>query len=376
MGEVYRATDTRLEREVALKVLPASMHNDAGRLARFRREATIIAALNHPNIVTIYSVEEADGMPFLTMELVEGQTLDALLPAHGLPLEQLFELGLPIADAITSAHGRGVVHRDLKPSNVMVTDEGGRVKVLDFGLAKLSAAEAGTLDTHTGTKAGMILGTPHYMSPEQARSAVVDHRSDIFSLGVLLFEMATGTRPFKGGSSVEVLSAVLKDAPPALRDVKPELPRHLSRIIDRCLEKVPADRYQTARDVYNELRALRKETAIGAERGAGQRRQVAHVGRAAIREPGWRSRRRLFQRRPRRRVDQCPWRPPRGQGHRAQLVLPVSRTERDVQGDRAPAGRRHRARGQRPRGEGPTANHGRARELRQRLADLVATLRP
>jgi serine/threonine protein kinase len=140
MGEVFRASETRRGRDVALKVLPQSTHGNADRLARFRREATTIAALNHPNIVTIYSVEEADGLPFLTMELVEGRTLDALLPAQGLPLDQVFELALPLTDAIASAHGRGVVHRDLKPANVMVTDEGRRVKVLDFGLAKAREA--------------------------------------------------------------------------------------------------------------------------------------------------------------------------------------------------------------------------------------------
>ncbi len=274
MGEVYRATDTKLRRDVALKVLPPSMSSDADRLSRFQREATTIAALNHPNIVTLFSVEEADGVHFLTMELVEGKTLDALLPAGGFQLERLFELAVPIADAVTSAHARGIVHRDLKPANVMVTDDGARVKVLDFGLAKLAEAGSASLmdqATQTGTEAGMILGTPYCMSPEQARGQPVDHRSDIFSLGVMLFQMATGTRPFQGASAIELLSAVLKDPAPSLGDLRPELPRHLGRIVERCLEKAPIDRYQTSRDVYNELRGLWKETAPGPATGLSSR---------------------------------------------------------------------------------------------------------
>jgi non-specific serine/threonine protein kinase len=201
------------------------------------------------------------------MELVEGKTLDALLPSGGFSLERFFDLATPIADALANAHARGIVHRDLKPANVMVTDDGGRVKVLDFGLAKLSegvAADGTTeLPTEALTQAGLVVGTPHYMSPEQAKGEGVDPRSDIFSLGVMLFEMATGQRPFQGASSVELLSAVLKDTPPLLTEIKPELPRHLGRILGRCLEKAPADRFQTAQDVFNELKSLRKETSSG-----------------------------------------------------------------------------------------------------------------
>jgi serine/threonine protein kinase len=297
MGEVYRAEDTKLGRDVALKVLPPDMAADRDRLERFRREATIVAALNHPNIVTIYSVEEAEtsnddlerpdpvqageGEPsssyapeplspkvhFLTMELVDGESLDALLPSGGFALERFFELATPIADALATAHSSGIVHRDLKPANVMVTTEGARVKVLDFGLAKLTEAEAPDgmtqLPTEALTQEGIVVGTPHYTSPEQAKGELVDHRSDIFSLGVLLFEMASGQRPFQGVSSVELLSSVLKDTPPLLTEIKPELPRHLGRVIGRCLEKAPADRFQTAQDVFNELKSLRKETSSG-----------------------------------------------------------------------------------------------------------------
>src|SRR5210317_1368231 len=231
MGEVYQAVDNKLGRDVALKVLPADMAADPARLARFVREAKMVAGLNHPNIVTLFSVEEADGVHFLTMELVEGKTLDDLVPSNGLTLERFFELATPIADAVASAHGRGIVHRDLKPTNVMVTDQGRRVKVLDFGLAKLTETRTPDglteMPTEALTQEGIVVGTPHYMSPEQAKGDVVDQRSDIFSLGVVLFEMATGRRPFQGESSIELLSSVLKDTPQAVTAIKPELPRHL-----------------------------------------------------------------------------------------------------------------------------------------------------
>jgi serine/threonine protein kinase len=265
MGEVYRAKDTKLGREVAFKVLPEEMASDPGRLSRFQREAKTVAAMNHPNIVTIYSVAEADGVHFLTMELVSGKTLDDLLPTGGFSLDRFLALATPIADAVVSAHSEGIIHRDLKPANVMVTDKGDRVKVLDFGLAKLSADVAADdrsqFTTLAQTQAGLTVGTPHYMSPEQVRGKTVDHRSDIFSLGVMLYEMATGKRPFQGASAIELMSSVLKDTPPVLTEAKPELPRHLGRVIGRCLERSPADRYQTARDVYNALKGLREETS-------------------------------------------------------------------------------------------------------------------
>ena len=291
MGEVYRAEDTKLGRDIALKVLPPDMASDQDRLERFRREAKTVAALNHPNIVTIYSVEQAASagsgpqvpksprpedqtssgastpIHFLTMELVEGESLDALLPSSGFALDRFFELATPIADALATAHGRGIVHRDLKPANILVTTEGDRVKVLDFGLAKLTEAEAPDgmtqLPTEALTQEGIVVGTPHYMSPEQAKGERVDPRSDIFSLGVLLYEMAAGERPFRGATSVELLSSVLKDTPQPVTEIKPELPRHLGRVIGRCLEKAPADRFQTAQDVFNELKSLRKETSSG-----------------------------------------------------------------------------------------------------------------
>jgi serine/threonine protein kinase/tetratricopeptide (TPR) repeat protein len=258
MGEVYRATDTKLGRDVALKVLPAGMAHDLERLGRFRREAKALAQLDHPNIVTIYSVEESEGVHFLTMQLVEGQPLDRLIPAGGLPLAQIVEIASALGDALAAAHEKGIVHRDLKPANVMVSNEG-RVKVLDFGLAKDVGASdpAATLTSDHRTQAGMVMGTPAYMSPEQTSGRPLDHRTDIFSLGVVLHEMATGRRPFEGNSSAELISAILRDTPPPVTDVRPDLPTDLARIVRRCLEKDPRHRVQTARDVSNEFRDLR-----------------------------------------------------------------------------------------------------------------------
>jgi serine/threonine protein kinase len=260
MGEVWRATDTSLNREVAVKVLPAEMAADPERLERFKREAQAIAALNHPNIVTIYSVEEADGLHLLTMELVEGQSLDQVLPPNGFGLDQLFPLAIQIADALAAAHEKGITHRDLKPANVMLTEDG-RVKVLDFGLAKLAKAEEDA-ETQLMTQAGMILGTVPYMSPEQLQAQPVEPSSDIFSLGILLYEMATGRRPFQGDNSASVISAVLKDQPPAVTELKTELPNHFGRVVRRCLEKVPERRYQSARDVRLELEGLERELTM------------------------------------------------------------------------------------------------------------------
>ena len=258
MGEVYRATDTKLGRDVALKVLPPEVASDPERLARFQREARAVASLNHPNVVTLYSVEECDGMHFLTMELIEGQSLDRLIPANGLPVERIVEIAGALAEAMAAAHEKGILHRDLKPANVMVTNEG-RVKVLDFGLAKDVGTETSgdaTLTSAGRTQAGVVMGTPAYMSPEQVSGRVLDHRTDIFSLGVVLHEMATGRRPFEGTSSAELVSSILRDSPPPVTDVRSDLPADLARVIRRCLEKDPRYRMQTARDISNEFRDL------------------------------------------------------------------------------------------------------------------------
>ncbi len=256
MGEVFRASDPRLGRDVAIKVLPAAVAHHPDRLMRFQREARAVAALNHPHIVTIFSVEEANGVHFLTMELVEGQPLSSLIRGGVLPVEQIVAIAGALADALAAAHGKGIVHRDLKPANIMITDDD-RVKILDFGLAKdVNGGECDdTALTSLGTtQSGTVMGTPAYMSPEQISCYPLDHRTDIFSLGVVLHEMATGRPPFKGNSPGEVMSAILRDDPAPVTDSRPDLPPDLARIIRRCLEKDPRHRVQTARDVANEFR--------------------------------------------------------------------------------------------------------------------------
>jgi serine/threonine protein kinase len=220
MGEVWRATDTSLQREVALKVLPAEMASSPEGLERFRREAKALAALDHPGIVTVFSVEEADGVQFLTMQLVDGQPLDRLIPEGGLAVERILEIAVGLADALAAAHERGIVHRDLKPANVMVAKDG-RVKVLDFGLARMSEVQAGgpagsELPTELLTREGVVMGTVSYMAPEQVRGELVDSRSDLFALGVVLYELSAGRRPFGGSSLADVTSAVLRDEPAPL----------------------------------------------------------------------------------------------------------------------------------------------------------------
>lgn len=266
MGEVYAAFDPRLRRRVALKILPPALANDPARRERFEREAQTIAALTHPSIVTIYSVEEADAVPFLTMEFVEGQPLSALVPPDGFALDRLLQIAIPVADAMSAAHARGITHRDLKPANIMVTPDG-RVKVLDFGLAKLkedatpAALGATALPTQALTGEGHIVGTVAYMAPEQAEGKPVDPRADIFALGVILYELATGERPFQGDSTASLLSSLLRDTPVLVTDRRPELPRELARVIRRCLEKDPARRLQPALDLRNELEEIKATAA-------------------------------------------------------------------------------------------------------------------
>jgi len=254
MGAVYRATDTVLGRDVALKVLPPDMARDAERLQRFRREARAVAALNHPHIVTIYSVEYADGAHFLTMELVEGRTLEAVIAARPLAIDCVLEIARQIAAAVGVAHEKGIIHRDLKPANVIV-DGRGCAKVLDFGLAKTRPACVGReAATVLATEPGAVLGTPAYMSPEQVRGLDVDHRTDIFSLGVMLYEMATGSRPFRGRSAAELASSILRDVPPPITGVRPSVPSALAHVIARCLEKEPSARFASMIEVADALR--------------------------------------------------------------------------------------------------------------------------
>jgi serine/threonine-protein kinase len=253
MGAVYRATDSVLGRDVALKVLPPGIAGDRERLERFRREARTVAALNHPNIVTIHSVELADSTHFLTMELVQGRTLEALMAERPLPIDRIPDIARQIAEALACAHEKGVVHRDLKPANVMI-DDAGRAKVLDFGLATTTGSAAGAdAATVLATQPGMVLGTSAYMSPEQVKGLELDHRTDVFSLGVVLYEMAAGCRPFRGGSAAEVASSILRDTPRPVVDTRPSVPPPLARVITRCLEKERSARFASMTEVADAL---------------------------------------------------------------------------------------------------------------------------
>jgi serine/threonine protein kinase/tetratricopeptide (TPR) repeat protein len=256
MGVVWKAVDTRLDRDVAIKLLPAGHASDADRLRRFRREARALAALDHPAIVTIHSVAEADGIHFLVMGFVDGRPLDEAIPARGLDCTRLFELALQLTDALAAAHEKGIVHRDLKPQNVMVTATG-RLKVLDFGIAKLAEAEPSGGGDATRTAAltgqGMAIGTPGYMSPEQIEGREVDLRTDIFSLGILLHRMATGSEPFTGATAPAKIASILRDTPPSVAKHRDDLPPELAEAILRCLAKQPDQRFATMRELHDAL---------------------------------------------------------------------------------------------------------------------------
>jgi eukaryotic-like serine/threonine-protein kinase len=248
MGEVYRARDTRLDRKVALKVLsPGS--SDADRLARFSREARTGALLNHPNIVVVYDVGSQEGTPFVVSEFLHGETVRERMKDGALPATMAVRYALQVARGLVAAHNQGIVHRDLKPENIFLTEDD-RVKILDFGLAKYRAEALEALQESTiSTQPGVLLGTVGYMSPEQVRGLPIDHRSDIFSLGVILYEMVAGAAPFTGDSAVETLNAILKDDPPCLRHGEGRISAELDRVIRHCLEKNPALRFQSAGDL-------------------------------------------------------------------------------------------------------------------------------
>jgi hypothetical protein len=262
MGEVYRARDTRLRRQVALKVLPASVSDDPGRLQRFQQEARAAGALNHPNIIAIHDIGCEGGSSYVVSELLEGETLRERIAGHALPPRKVLEYATQIARGLAAAHERGIVHRDLKPENVFITRDGS-VKILDFGLAKLdprgSLAQLDAMEESTATsltEPGTVLGTVGYMSPEQVRGQEADHRSDIFSFGAIFYEMLTGRRAFRGKSAIETMNAILKEEPRQISDVNPDLPAGLERVVTHCLEKHPEERFQSARDLAFDLEAL------------------------------------------------------------------------------------------------------------------------
>ncbi len=260
MGEVYRARDERLKREVAIKVLPASFSADSDRLRRFEHEAQAAGGLNHPNIAAVYDIGSHEGAPYIVMELVDGETLRARLAGGALPSRKAIDYAVQIAHGLAAAHEKGIVHRDLKPENLFLTKDG-RVKILDFGLAKLTHMaiqnDATSAPTATlVTKPGIAMGTPSYMSPEQVRAEPVDHRSDIFSLGTILYEMLSGDRPFRGASVIETMTAILKEDPPDLSVTNQNVPPGLGRIVRHCLEKTVEQRFQSARDLAFDLQGL------------------------------------------------------------------------------------------------------------------------
>ncbi len=266
MGEVYRARDTRLGREVAIKILPAAFSSDADRLRRFEQEARSASSLNHPNIVTIYDIGQEGPTSYMAMEMVEGKTLREFLAAGPLPTKKILQMGAQVADGLAKAHGAGIVHRDLKPENLMVTKDG-FVKILDFGLAKLtqrdpqSREESQALTVESASQPGVVMGTAGYMSPEQASGVPVDFRSDQFSLGVILYEMTTGKRAFKRGTVVETLSAIIQDEPEPVTALNPKAPAPLRWVIERCLAKNVEDRYASTRDLARDLQSLREHVS-------------------------------------------------------------------------------------------------------------------
>jgi len=300
MGVVYRARDERLRRDVAIKVLPASFANDADRLRRFEQEAHATSALNHPNILTIYDIgaasPELGGAPFIVTELLEGEELRTQLESGALPARRALEYALQITQGLAAAHEKGVVHRDLKPENLFITKDG-RVKILDFGLAKLCPPQPGVVNTDAPTQKrltdpGVVMGTVGYMSPEQVRGQETDHRSDIFAFGLILYEMLSGQRAFRGASAIEVMNAILKEDPPELGDTDAKVSPQLEKIVRRCLEKKPERRFQSASDLGFALESLSTpsgappdsplDTATASSLMSESRRNLRWIGQARL----------------------------------------------------------------------------------------------
>src|SRR3989475_777481 len=269
MGEVYRARDTRLGRDVAVKVLPASYSDNKERLHRFQQEACAAGALNHPNILIVHDVGTHDGAPYVVSELLEGETLRQRMGGTALAQRRAIGFALEIANGLAAAHEKGIVHRDLKPDNIFITKDG-RVKILDFGIAKLTQAEGSRSQTdiptrRVNTDPGVVMGTVGYMSPEQVRGQAVDHRSDIFSFGVILYEMLSGRRAFHGESAADTMSAILKEDPPDLSDTNQNVSPALERLVNHCLEKDPESRFHSASDLAFALEAISGASPVSSQ---------------------------------------------------------------------------------------------------------------
>src|SRR5713101_7630838 len=295
MGVVYEAQDLTLGRRVALKFLPPDVARDSAALDRFLFEARAASALNHPNICTIYAVENSDGQSFIAMELLEGQSLDHKSLGPPLPLDRLLDISIQLAEALEAAHAKGIVHRDIKPANIFITQRG-QIKVLDFGLAKLTREAEMVMDTVASgpahlTSPGSTVGTVAYMSQEQARGEELDARSDLFSLGAVMYQMATGRLPFTGATSAVIFSAILEHDPVPPLELNAELPHKLQEIIEKALEKDRDLRYQSAADLRGDLKRLKRDTGSGKPKAVPVSRVVAgdtaHVPDSAItRSPG------------------------------------------------------------------------------------------
>jgi serine/threonine protein kinase len=277
MGEVYRARDTRLDRTVAIKILPEQLSSDPGRRARFEREARTISGLSHPNICALFDIGDQDGIHYVVLEYLEGRTLADRLAKGPLPISEVLKVGADIASALETAHRNGIVHRDLKPANVMLTKTG--AKLLDFGLAKPSTAlaSAAAVDEPTLSKSlteeGVIVGTFRYMAPEQLEGKDTDGRTDIFALGALLYEMSTGRSAFSGASRASVIAAIMRSEPTPISDLQPLIPPALDRVVQTCLAKDPDERWQTAHDVRLQLEWIRDAgSQAGVPQVKGQRR--------------------------------------------------------------------------------------------------------